>query len=203
MANLIKRFETWERVTHGIHLVAFIVLALTGLGLYSQKLFGLTSLFGGVDTSRMIHHYAGLVFIATMLIISLAWLKNYKFEASDVEWFKVMGGYLNKKAKVPPQGMYNPGQKMLGWYVFLGGILISLTGLAMWFPFVLPFPVQQWMYMLHNLTFIGFMLLMVVHVYLGTVGLPGTIGCMINGYVTEGWAKHHHPRWYEEVKNRK
>jgi formate dehydrogenase subunit gamma len=200
--NLIKRFEPWERIIHGVHLVAFFILTLTGLGLYSQKLFGLTGLFGGVNASRVIHHYMGVVFIFTFLIISFAWMKDYMFNASDIEWAKVLGGYLNHKAKVPPQGMYNPGQKMLGWYVFLGGIVMSLTGLAMWFPFYLSPATQTWMYFLHDLAFIGFMLLMVVHAYLGTVGLPGTIRCMIDGYVTEGWAKHHHPLWYEKVKNR-
>jgi formate dehydrogenase subunit gamma len=200
--KLIKRFDAWERIVHGVHAISFIVLTLTGLGLYSQKLFGLTSLFGGVNVSRPIHHYTGVVFIFTFLIISFAWMKDYMFNKSDIEWARVMGGYLDHKAKVPPQDKYNPGQKMLGWYVFLGGIVISGTGLAMWFPFTLGAGLQTWMYFLHNITFIGFMLLMVIHLYLGTIGLPGTIGSVINGYVTESWAKHHHPLWYDKVKNR-
>ncbi len=200
--NLVKRFDAGERLTHWVHLVSFVVLTLTGLGLYSQKFFGLTGLFGGIDVSRTIHHYTGIVFIVTTLIVSFKWMKYYGFTSEDIQWFKVLGGYINKKANVPPQDMFNPGQKMLGWYVFLGGILMSVSGLAMWFPFTLGRDLQMWMYLLHNALFIGFMLLMVVHVYLGTVGLPGTFRCMLDGNVTEAWAKHHHPKWYAKVKGK-
>ena len=38
------------------------------------------------------------------------------------------------------------------------------------------------------------------HIYLGTAGVEGTIGSMVNGEVDEAWAKSHHDRWYAEVK---
>jgi cytochrome b subunit of formate dehydrogenase len=36
---------------HWINMLTFIVLVLTGLGLYAKSFFGMTGLFGGVDNS--------------------------------------------------------------------------------------------------------------------------------------------------------
>jgi formate dehydrogenase subunit gamma len=41
-------------------------------------------------------------------------------------------------------------------------------------------------------------LLLIVHVYLGTVAYPGTLGAMLHGSVTRAWARLHHPAWHEE-----
>ena len=40
--------------------------------------------------------------------------------------------------------------------------------------------------------------LLIVHVYLGTVAYPGTLGAMLHGRVSRGWARLHHPRWEKE-----
>ena len=39
------------------------------------------------------------------------------------------------------------------------------------------------------------------HIYIGTIGSEGSLESMTTGYVDENWAKSHHNRWYEEVKN--
>jgi cytochrome b subunit of formate dehydrogenase len=41
-------------------------------------------------------------------------------------------------------------------------------------------------------------LLLIVHVYLGTVAYPGTARGMIDGKVTRRWAALHHPRWRQD-----
>ena len=41
-------------------------------------------------------------------------------------------------------------------------------------------------------------LLLILHVYLGTVAYPGTARGMIDGKVTTAWARLHHPRWSGE-----
>jgi len=42
-------------------------------------------------------------------------------------------------------------------------------------------------------------MLIVFHIYLGTVAEPGTFGSMTRGTVTRAWARLHQPRWYREV----
>jgi len=37
-----------------------------------------------------------------------------------------------------------------------------------------------------------------VHIYAG-LWIKGSIGAMTRGFVTYGWARKHHPRWFDEV----
>ena len=39
----------------------------------------------------------------------------------------------------------------------------------------------------------------IIHVYEGTAHQPGTFRSMIDGTVTEDWARTHHPAWYQEA----
>ena len=185
-----------ERLVHWFHMLSFIVLALTGLGLYARSFFGLTGLFGGVDMSRTIHHYTGLVFIVTTFIVFFQWFKAITEKGED-SILDVARSYLDRSFHTK-SGKINAGQKLFGWFAFIAGLVMSATGLAMWFPFVLGRGLQQWMYFLHNLTFIGFMLFMVVHFYLGTWGNHGAWRAMSHGTVTKAWAKEHHPNWDAE-----
>jgi len=173
---------------------AFIVLALTGLGLYSKAFFGLTSVFGGVAMSRTIHHFTGLVFIATTLLIFFQWLKDYT-AAGEESLGDVISSNMGRDYKGPPSGKLDAGQKIFGYKVFILGLIMGVTGIAMWFPDFLGRGMQQWMYFLHNFVFILFMLLMILHVYMGTVANPGTWRGMSRGTVTKKWAKKHHGAW--------
>lgn len=191
--HLVKRISPVERLTHWVHMLSFIVLVLTGLGLYAKSFFGLTGLFGGVDLSRTIHHWTGIVFIVTTLIVFFQWLKDITASGED-SLVDVIKGYLDHSFH-PKSGKLNAGQKLFGWFALLVGAVMGCTGLAMWFPFALGRGLQQWMYFLHNLGFICFILFIVVHFYLGTVGNPGTWRAMTKGTVTRTWAKSHHPNW--------
>ena len=39
-----------------------------------------------------------------------------------------------------------------------------------------------------------------VHIYLGTIGMKGAYQGMRTGYVDEGWAQEHHALWYDDIK---
>jgi formate dehydrogenase subunit gamma len=43
---------------------------------------------------------------------------------------------------------------------------------------------MQFAYLIHDVTFILFAMLIVIHIYLGTVAEPGTFGSMTRGTVT-------------------
>jgi len=195
--HLIKRFTSGERFFHWLNMVSFIVLALSGLGLYAKSFFGLTSIFGGVALSRSVHHFVGLVFIATTVILFMQWMKDFTAPGED-SLGDVIKAYMDHDFKAPPSGKMNAGQKVLGLTVFAIGIILGVTGLAMWFPGTLGAGAQAWMYFLHNFAFILLMLIMIIHVYLGTAGNPGTWRAMSKGTVTKEWAKKHHPNWEGE-----
>jgi formate dehydrogenase subunit gamma len=195
--DLMKRFTDRERMVHWVHMVTFIVLVLTGLGLYARSFFGLTGLFGGVDISRAIHHWAGVLFALTTVAVFLQWFKDITAPGDDT-MITVVRNYFNPALNVAPSGKFNAGQKMTGWVALVLGLIISISGFAMWFPFLLGRGIQQWMYLFHNLAFIVFIGFMMLHAYLGTVGVPGTWRAMSKGTVTRAWGRKNHPKWDAE-----
>jgi len=195
--HLVKRHQPVERFVHWIHMINFIFLSLTGLALYAKSFFGLTGLFGGVDASRVIHHWLGVLFTVTTVIIFVQWMKDITAPGDDTV-LTVIWEYVNPRNKAAPSGKFNAGQKMAGWAALILGIVMAGTGFAMWFPFKLGRGIQQWMYFLHNLGFIIFMGFIVIHAYLGVWGVPGTWRAMTRGTVTKAWAEKHHPKWDAE-----
>lgn len=39
-----------------------------------------------------------------------------------------------------------------------------------------------------------------VHLYLVTIGAPGSAPAMFTGWVTRGWVKTQHPKWLKEME---
>ena len=78
-------------------------------------------------------------------------------------------------------------------------LLLGVTGIINWIPGSFPRALVQFSLFLHGLLFVAFVMLMVVHVYLTTIGNPGTLEGMLYGNVRRIWARAHHPKWYKEV----
>jgi formate dehydrogenase subunit gamma len=69
---------------------------------------------------------------------------------------------------------------------------------VLWFPQLFSEPLRQWSWLLHDITFVLFTLLIIGHIYLGIVE-PGTFTAMVKGTVSHDWARLNHPGWYREV----
>ena len=50
----------------------------------------------------------------------------------------------------------------------------------------------------HSLVAFVLILAIMVHIYAG-IWINGTLGAMLHGYVTPGWARKHHPRWFRSI----
>ncbi|TAL15794.1 formate dehydrogenase subunit gamma [bacterium] len=199
----VKRYSALDRLIHWTIAVTFIILVVTGLGLFEKKLSFLFDLFGGGENAIAIHKYIGLLYFVTALWFSLAHLKDsISFDKDDVAWIKVMGGYLNKKAIVPPMGKYNTGQKIFGIFVLLTTIIFGLTALVIWTPATAAQGLARVSFLLHSLSFVIMITFFVVHVYLGAIGVVGGLEGMIRGEVSEAWAKKYSPKWLSEQKKR-
>jgi formate dehydrogenase subunit gamma len=211
----IPRFSLVERILHWTIAVTGIVCILTGVGWFSKRSFGfLLTVFGGGETARTIHGIAGIILVvASVALIGVLWRRYvFRFQRDDWEWLKVMGGYLSREKdateKAPPQGFFNSGQK--GWAVLalvLAGLFL-LSGIVIWWPDLmhnflgqqqLPIELIRWSYIVHDAAFIVFAPMVVLHIYLSTLLLPGTFQAMTKGEVSALWALHHHPLWYSEV----
>ena len=95
-------------------------------------------------------------------------------------------------------GKFNGGQKVLLWLSTLAALALLLTGVVLWFPDLFGMELRRVSLLLHDITFILFVLLIIGHIYL-TIAEPGTFGGMVKVTVTRDWARLHHPRWYREV----
>ena len=200
MSNYIERFSTRERVLHWIVSAGFFTLLLTGLGLYSRLFNGYFTLFGGGQNAILIHKISGVVFFFSSLYMFLNHRKDVSsFDADDKRWIDQSGGYLSRNASHFNIGKYNPGQKLFAIFIAAATLALGLTGLFIWTPTAFPRWIVQLSLMVHGLMFVGAVMFMVVHVYLATIGNPGTIEAMLYGNVRKRWAKDHHPKWYKEV----
>ena len=120
---------------------------------------------------------------------------------SDWRWLGAIRYYVTQQRdKVPPAGKYNAGQKLFFWAQGVMAVVLVVSGLPLWFPdtFEASALLTATARLLHYVAALGGGLLLVLHVYLGTVAYPGTARGMIDGRVTRRWAQLHHPRWHED-----
>ncbi len=126
----------------------------------------------------------------------LLWVKDMFLDVLDGRWLGAVKHYaMHERDKVPPAGKYNAGQKLFFWVQSLLGIVFVATGLLLWFPESFGAGLLNTMRLLHYAATLAAGLLLILHVYLGTVAYPGTARGMIDGKVTTAWARLHHPRW--------
>ena len=203
--GMIKVTSGYERLIHWLLALSCLLLCYTGLGMMYKELNFFGNIMGGLHGLKTVHNYTGVVFGVSLVLAILMWWKEaglFVFP-EDWEWIKAAGGYLWYVDKVPETGKYNPGQKMFFLTVALCGLLMVATGFFMWFPAYFPLGLElfRWMYPLHVLGFLVIFAFFFVHLYLGTIGNPGTVQAMITGWVTRAWLKKQHPKWLKEMEH--
>jgi formate dehydrogenase subunit gamma len=202
--GLVQVTDSYERILHWMLAFSCILLCVTGLGMMFQTFNFIGALFGGLKSLKLVHNFTGLLFAVSLVLVIRLWWKEagvFVFP-EDLEWFKTAGGYLWHVDKVAETGKYNPGQKMFFLTVAGFGVIMILTGLIMWFPTALPAVLVRWMYTLHALGFVVIFAFFFIHLYLGTIGNPGTVQAMITGWVTREWVKKQHPGWLKEMEHK-
>ena len=143
---------------------------------------------------------AGIVFLITSVLLFFAHAKDTCcFDSDDRKWFGASGGYLSKDESKIPQGKFNAGQKLFAMFSFIAALVLGITGFVIWDPTAMERGMTQFSLMLHGLFFILIMMGAVVHIYLATIGNPGTVDGMLWGHVKRIWAKKHASKWYKEV----
>ena len=200
VGNEIVRHRRASRLIHWSVALTFFVCVITGMPIWTPLFGWMAHLVGGLSVARVIHPWAGVAFSLTSIVMFFHWLSDMHFLPSERGWLGPKAfEYMRYESDDSEVGKYNGGQKLLFWAVALGMIGLLLSGLLLWFPRSFPPLLLELAFILHDVTFICFMVAIVFHVYLGTVAEPGTFGSMIRGTVTRQWARLHHPRWFREV----
>ncbi len=219
----VERFNAAERFSHWLVANSFIVLALTGLNLLygryvllpflGPEIFSTLTLLG-----KYAHNYVAFAFIIGLVLILFFWVKDNIPNRHDLTWL-VKGGGMFSRGSHPPARRFNAGQKIVFWSVVIGGISISLSGIALLFPFkfemfagtfavlnifgfglpteLTPMQEMQFSQIWHAVVAFGLIVLVIAHIYIGTIGMEGAYDAMGTGQVDRNWAKEHHRLWLE------
>ena len=196
----LVRFRYYTRVVHwGVALTFFICL-FTGLPIWTPIFGWLAPLFGGLAVCRWLHPWSGIAFAVFALLQFVHWAGEMRMTAADKRFNSSILAYLRWETHDPEVGKFNGGQKLLFWLSSLAALVLLVTGVVLWWPELAFFsaPVREVSWVLHDVTFIAFMLLIFGHIYLA-IAEPGTYSAMVKGTVTKAWARLHHPAWYRDV----
>ncbi len=201
--GLINVTRPFERVVHWCLALSCFLLCITGMGTMYHSLNFIGHAMGGMANLRMLHHYGGLFFSVSLLVaLVMFWKEAGRFSAKeDWQWIKEGGGFLWHVDNIPEVGKFNPGQKLFFLVVVLGGLAMLISGLIMWFPLYFnSVQLVRTMYVVHSFGFLVIFSFVFIHLYLVTIGAPGSAPAMLTGWVTRGWLQKQHPKWLREME---
>ncbi|MFQ5468093.1 MAG: formate dehydrogenase subunit gamma, partial [Kiloniellaceae bacterium] len=221
----VERFNGVERFSHWLTAVSFIALALTGLNLLYGKhvlmpILGPEVFAAIVLGGKYVHNYVAFAFMVGIVVLFVIWVRDNIPTMDDLRWLAKAGGLLTKGVH-PPSRKFNAGQKLIFWLVILGGASLTVSGIALLFPFRLPIfastfevlnvfgfglptdfgPIQdmQLSQIWHSIVGLAMIAAIMGHIYIGSVGMEGAFGAMGAGHVDANWAQEHHNLWYETL----
>ncbi|MFN2238878.1 MAG: cytochrome b/b6 domain-containing protein [Thermoanaerobaculia bacterium] len=215
----IKKHHVAVILVHWFNAVTWILLVSTGIALISSPLFRVapdwyitmfTGLFGGRANLLQFHIALGLTWMFVLLPYGIFGFRNYVSgemlkvtDRDDIRWLIVRTLRIIGKSDepLPPQGIYNAGQKAFSMVVWAMVPVVMITGVIMAFQLFGP-AVIGWSVSLHFLAVGVVVAGLVVHVYMGAIfpeERPAFFS-MITGTVNELYAYNHHFKWWREVK---
>lgn len=201
---VMPRFDLAQRIAHWSVAVLFVLLGVSGLVLLFGRSF-LMPLIGAdafaVLASAMMqgHNLFGPLFIPAILALLFLFVRGNGLRRIDFKWLLKGGGFFGGHAS---SHKYNFGEKTWFWWSIIFGLVLSVSGIALLFPDIMPGrTVLQLANLFHAGAAILFIAFGVGHIYLGTVGMEGALEGMTRGTVDSNWAKEHHDLWYEDHKN--
>jgi len=198
----IPRFTLNQRTAHWFTAGVFWLLAITGLILLYGK-FVLIPLLGAEGFSitaaacKEMHNLFGPLFLLAVLAMLILLVKDNFFKLVDLKWFAKGGGMFGGHVSA---GRFNAGEKTWFWMVMIFGIALGISGLILEFAILgQGREVMALSHMFHGISALILISVSFGHIYLGTVGVEGTLESMTTGSVDAAWAKEHHDLWYKEM----
>jgi formate dehydrogenase gamma subunit len=147
MSQYVIRFTLKQRIEHLVTMVVFTLLCLTGL---PQKFYnagwaqGLVDFFGGIDRSRAIHRFCGVLLalstvfhFASVLVGFLERRMRLSMIPTKQDFQDAIGTlryYLGTADHPPPFDRYDYRMKFEYWGLVVGNVVMVLTGFILYFP---------------------------------------------------------------------
>jgi len=202
----VPRFKAVERFAHWLTAVSFVVLGITGLDITFGKhvllpLIGYDVFAAFSGAAKYVHNVTSFAFVLGLVLIVAIFIKDNIPDKTDIEWFRQGGGFI--KSKHAPARRFNAGEKLVFWGALGAGILVSVSGYLLLFPFyVTDIAGMQVAQVVHAVIAVLFVALILGHIYIGTLGMEGAFEAMWTGDVDYNWAKEHHDLWLDELAKR-
>lgn len=195
----IVRFKAFERFSHWLTAVSFVILGLTGLNITFGKILLLPVIgpdaFSSVsEAAKYAHNFTSFSFVAGLVLVTVIFFRDNIPEKVDLEWLKQGGGFI--KNRHAPAGRFNLGEKAVYWLSVAAGVVVSVSGFVLLFPFfgtdIADMQIAQGV---HAIVAVLFVALILGHIYIGSLGMEGAFEAMGTGEVDLNWAKEHHDVW--------
>lgn len=210
----LKRHSLQARLTHGVTIVACILLAISGLFVFVPALAAAAGP-NAVWLIRMAHRVLGVVFVAVPIISALLApqgvahiFKNLfaRWDSDDKKWMALFVPYLfrAKHIHMPDQHEIKSGQRFADGMLWFSGALMGVTGIALLlgstlFDFGAVFGAFLF---LHDVGFLLIAVFALAHIFLGSGMFQpyrGTYKLMFgDGTVSESDALYHWGHWARE-----
>jgi formate dehydrogenase subunit gamma len=200
----VLRFKAVERFAHWLTAVSFVILGITGLNITFGKhlllpLIGYDAFSVVSEAAKYAHNFTSFAFVIGLVFIVAIFIKDNIPDKTDIEWFRQGGGFI--KSKHAPARRFNAGEKLVFWGALGAGLLVSVSGYLLLFPFyVTNIAGMQVAQAVHAVIAVLFVALILGHIYIGTLGMEGAFEAMWTGEVDYNWAKEHHDLWLDDER---
>jgi len=222
----IERFAHWLLAVSFLALAVTGFNMLFGKD-YLMPLIGKDAFAWIAGTGKWVHNMVSWGFMLAIVMVFAIWVVHNLPQKADFLWL-AKGGGLFTKGVHPPAEKFNPGQKFIFWSVIVLGGSISASGLALMFPYELPMfaktfavlnhlgaaevlgealptdltPIQEQQYaqVWHSIVGIAMLVIILGHIYIGSIGMQGAFAAMGSGMVDRNWAAEHHSLWLEKIE---
>lgn len=198
----ILRTRFIDRACHWCVVISFFLVALSGMALFFPTLQWLTDTFGTPQMGRILHPFFGVAIFCLLIVMFCRFVKHNIPEREDLPWLKNIVEVLKgNEHKVADVGKYNAGQKLMFWSIIGLVLVLGITGVIIWRPFFagyFPIPLIRVCLLIHATAAIVLIHAILIHIYMA-FWVKGSIRGMVQGRVTQPWARKHHPRWYRKL----
>jgi formate dehydrogenase subunit gamma len=198
----VARFNGFERFSHWLTAVSFVLLGLTGLNITFGKIvlrpvIGPDAFSSLSQAGKYVHNFVSFAFVVGLILVVSLWFKDNIPKKVDIDWLKRGGGFI--KSKHVSAGRFNAGEKAVFWFAIGAGAAVSVSGYLLLFPFfVTGIFGMQIAQVVHAVIAVLFVAVIIAHIYIGTLGIEGAFEAMGTGDVDFNWASEHHDLWLQD-----
>jgi len=214
----VERFDRSERLEHWGSALTFIGLVVTGIPQTRPDLAiarAVIDALGGIWTTRIIHRTIGVVFVVLMVthvtraVVRAVQRKRVPImvpERKDFEDVLQTFRHYLLREPMPKVGKFDYAEKFEYWGLFLGGVVMSSTGIILMFPELvtqmLPGVIVAATRVMHGMEATMAVLVVILWHSYGVILRPEVFPLdtsIITGRMSVDRLRHEHPLEYERI----